>query len=199
MFIYVHEDNKTFHLQNDEISYVMHVLPSGQMGQLYFGKRIHDRENFDHLLEGALRSHSAYPQDGDNGISPEHVKHEYPSFGTGDFRQGAVEILQKNGSRMSRFKYAGYEILPGKPKLAGLPESVITRAKAVLKDLENGKKTERPKKKKKEVIEDEPAQMSLIEPQNSVVSDFVRDIDVNTLTPIEALNKLYELKRLCES
>ena len=41
--------------------------------------------------------------------------------------------------------------------------------------------------------------MSLIEPQNSVVSDFVRDIDVNTLTPIEALNKLYELKRLCES
>ena len=121
MFIYVHEDNKTFHLQNDEISYVMHVLPSGQMGQLYFGKRIHDRENFDHLLEGALRSHSAYPQDGDNGISPEHVKHEYPSFGTGDFRQGAVEILQKNGSRMSRFKYAGYEILPGKPKLAGLP------------------------------------------------------------------------------
>ncbi len=84
-------------------------------------------------------------------------------------------------------------------KLAGLPESVIVRAKAVLKDLENGKKTERPKKRKKEVIEDEPAQISLIEPQNSVVSDFVRDLDVNTLTPIEALNKLYELKRLCES
>ena len=78
-------------------------------------------------------------------------------------------------------------------KLAGLPESVITRAKAVLKDLENGKKTERPKKKKKEVIEDEPAQMSLIEPQNSVVSDFVRDIDVNTLTPIEALRGVFQV------
>ena len=84
-------------------------------------------------------------------------------------------------------------------KLAGLPESVITRAKSVLKDLENGKKTERPKKRKKEVTEDEPVQMMLIEPQNSVISEFVRDLDVNTLTPIEALNKLYELKRLCES
>ena len=51
----------------------------------------------------------------------------------------------------------------------------------------------------KDVTEDEPVQMMLIEPQNSVISEFVRDLDVNTLTPIEALNKLYELKRLCES
>ena len=83
-------------------------------------------------------------------------------------------------------------------KLAGLPEPVIVRAKAVLKELESGKKTERPKRKKKEVIEDNTTQMSLIAPKNSVLEDFVRDIDVNTLTPIEALNKLYELKRLCE-
>ena len=40
--------------------------------------------------------------------------------------------------------------------------------------------------------------MSLIEPKNSIIEEYVRDIDVNTLTPIEALNKLYELKRLCE-
>lgn len=83
-------------------------------------------------------------------------------------------------------------------KLAGLPESVIVRAKAVLKELESGNKLERPKKKKKEVIDDNDAQMTLIEPKNSIIEDFVRDIDVNTLTPIEALNKLYELKRLCE-
>ena len=83
-------------------------------------------------------------------------------------------------------------------KLAGLPETVIVRAKAVLKELESGKKTERPKRKKKEVIEDNTAQMSLIEPKNSIIEEYVRDIDVNTLTPIEALNKLYELKRLCE-
>ena len=121
MFIYFHEKTRTFHLQNEKISYVMCVLKSGELAQLYYGKRIHDREDFGYLLEGAIRSHSAYPEDGSYGISPEHIKQEYPSFGYGDFRQGAIEILQKNGSRLSRFRYCSHEILPGKPKLPGLP------------------------------------------------------------------------------
>ncbi len=121
MFIYFHEKTKTFHLQNEKISYVMCVLKSGELAQLYYGKRIHDREDFGYLLEGAIRSHSAYPADGEFGISPEHIKQEYPSFGYGDFRQGAIEILQKNGSRLSRFRYRSHQILPGKPKLPGLP------------------------------------------------------------------------------
>ena len=121
MFIYFHEKTRTFHLQNEKISYVMCVLKSGELAQLYYGKRIHDKEDFGYLLEGAIRSHSAYPEDGAYGISPEHIKQEYPSFGYGDFRQGAIEVLQKNGSRLSRFRYRSHEILPGKPKLCGLP------------------------------------------------------------------------------
>ena len=50
MIIY-HESSKTFHLYNNEISYIMCVLPNGHLGNLYFGKRIHDREDFSHLLE----------------------------------------------------------------------------------------------------------------------------------------------------
>ena len=46
MEIVFKEAAKTFHLYNDQISYIMQVLPNGQMGQLYFGKRIHDREGF---------------------------------------------------------------------------------------------------------------------------------------------------------
>ena len=121
MYIHFHEKTKTFHLQNDRISYILTVLPTGDLGQLYFGRRIHDRENFGYLLEGAFRAFGAYLQDGDGTISPEHVKQEYPSYGTGDFRQGAVEILQPNGSRVSRFQYKGYEITAGKPKLDHLP------------------------------------------------------------------------------
>ena len=60
MFFF-HEESRTFHLQNHCISYVMRILPNGQPGQLYFGKRIRDRKSFDHLLEGAVRSHTAYP------------------------------------------------------------------------------------------------------------------------------------------
>ena len=121
MFIFYHESSKTFHLQNKMVSYVCSVLPDGEMGQLYYGPRIHDREDFSYLLETAIRSHSAYFEDGNCGISPEHIKHEYPSYGTGDFRQGALEVLQENGSRISRFRYQSHRIFPGKPELAGLP------------------------------------------------------------------------------
>ena len=131
MFIYFHEKTRTFHLQNEKISYVMCVLKSGELAQLYYGKRIHDREDFGYLLEGAIRSHSAYPEDGSYGISPEHIKQEYPSFGYGDFRQGAIEILQKNGSRLSRFRYRSHEILPGKPKLPGLPATYTEKDEEV--------------------------------------------------------------------
>ena len=51
MEIVFKEEAKTFHLYNDQISYIMQVLPNGQMGQLYFGKRVHDREDFSYLLE----------------------------------------------------------------------------------------------------------------------------------------------------
>ena len=40
MNIVFHEKTKTFHLYNDSISYIVTVLPSGHMGQLYYGKKI---------------------------------------------------------------------------------------------------------------------------------------------------------------
>ena len=55
MSIVFHEKNRTFHLFNDKISYIMAVLPNGQMGQLYFGKRIHQREDYSYLLEMMAR------------------------------------------------------------------------------------------------------------------------------------------------
>ncbi|MBQ1517920.1 MAG: DNA mismatch repair protein MutS [Clostridia bacterium] len=81
-------------------------------------------------------------------------------------------------------------------KLAGLPESVITRAKAVLKELETGKKTGRQPKKK--TIEQPSQQMQFENMHASPAEEFIRRIDLNALTPIEALNKLYELKKICE-
>ena len=51
-------------------------------------------------------------------------------------------------------------------------------------------------KKKKEIIAEPQAQMSLLGTADSKVEDYLRNIDVNTLTPIEALNKIYELKNM---
>ena len=125
MSILVNPKNNTFHLQNDHISYIMTVYPNGQMAQLYCGKPIHDKEDFSYLLEGSLRSHSAYVENGGDSISLEHTKQEYAVYGSSDFREPAIEVRQENGSRLSDFVYKSYEILPGKPALPGLPATYV--------------------------------------------------------------------------
>ena len=55
MSIVFHETTGIFHLFNQELSYIMMILPNGHLGQLYCGRRIADREDFSYLLELAPR------------------------------------------------------------------------------------------------------------------------------------------------
>ncbi len=121
MSILFYETTKTFHLWNQKISYIMTVLPNGHMGQLYFGKRVSQREDYSYLYETAFRPMTSYVFEGDRSLSLEHVRQEYGVYGTTDFRRPAIEILQPNGSRICDFQYKGHEIMKGKPGLAGLP------------------------------------------------------------------------------
>lgn len=121
MNILFHENTKIFHLYNDHISYLMCILRNGHLGQLYYGKRIHDKEDFSYLLELKGRPMSSYLYEGDRTFSLEHIRQEYPVYGTTDYRHPAVEILQENGSRISDFQYVSHMIAEGKPALSGLP------------------------------------------------------------------------------
>ena len=125
MSIIFHEGSKTFHLFNEEISYIICVLSNGHIGNLYFGKKIHDREDFSYLIESKQRPMTACVYEGNRKYSLEHLKLEYPVYGTSDYRNPAVEILQENGSRISEFKYISHEIADGKPELAGLPATYV--------------------------------------------------------------------------
>lgn len=76
-------------------------------------------------------------------------------------------------------------------KLAGLPDEVIKRAKEILKKIENDDvgNVNKPKKQ----AESEFVQMSF---EDSVADDILHELktlDVTTLTPIEAMTKLYEM------
>ncbi len=121
MSVFYHEKSQTFHLTNGRISYLMKVLPNGTLGQLYFGRAIRDRENFDHLLEFASRPMSSCVFEGNPSFSLEHCRQEYPSHGSTDFRRPAVELRQPNGSRITSFVYHSHTVAPGKPALDGLP------------------------------------------------------------------------------
>ena len=43
MPIIYHQSSQTFHLYNDSISYIFKILKNCQLGQLYYGKRVHDK------------------------------------------------------------------------------------------------------------------------------------------------------------
>ncbi len=82
-------------------------------------------------------------------------------------------------------------------KLAGVPESVIKRAKEVLKTVESGEKAS----EKGAVIasaeaEEESGQIDFMSFGSQKVVDALKEIDVTTLTPIEAMNKLFELQKM---
>lgn len=135
MGIIFSEKTKEFHLYNDQISYLMKIMRNGQMGQLYFGKRIPQKDNYDYLTENTYRPVSAFVYENEYSFSLEHLKQEYPSYGTTDFRMPAVEVSQQNGSRITNFQYVSHKIYPGKPALEGLP-ATYTQADAEADTLE---------------------------------------------------------------
>lgn len=128
MNIVVNKAADTFHLYNDDISYIMTVLPNGQLGQVYFGKKIREREDYSHLVETATRPMSSCVFDTDKRFSMEHLRQEYAVFGTSDYRTPATEVVQKNGSRISEFCFRDYRIESGKPILEGLPATYTENA-----------------------------------------------------------------------
>lgn len=78
-------------------------------------------------------------------------------------------------------------------KLAGVPNSIIQRAKEVLSELESEKGETRAVPA---VSRQEDAQLSLMTAAQSPVLEKLQETDINTLTPIEAMNLLYELKKM---
>lgn len=90
-------------------------------------------------------------------------------------------------------------------KLAGMPNTVIDRANEVLAILETTHRTEEPKaevkpKKKKATVKakEDGVQLSFFQLDDPVleqIRDEIKDLDINTLTPVEALMKLNEIKK----
>ena len=86
-------------------------------------------------------------------------------------------------------------------KMAGLPQSVIKRADEILKQLENDRDKNGTIQKNVETIasEREGMQLSFFQLDDPVLSQIRTEIvglDIDSLTPLEALNKLSEIKKI---
>ncbi len=76
-------------------------------------------------------------------------------------------------------------------KLAGVPDKVIRRARALLEDLEKNGHTAPPPREYEAQEQVSLADMNALE-----VAERLRQVDVNTLTPIEAMNLVFTLKNI---
>ncbi len=75
-------------------------------------------------------------------------------------------------------------------QLAGLPREVINRANEILADLEKHAPTAAV-----EPSHLKPVQQIALFPESSPLLDELESLDVTTMTPLEAINKIYEWKR----
>lgn len=138
MILY-NEKQKSFHLCNSHISYIMYIMENGQMGHLYFGKRIHENTDISHLFahRGCILAPCAFKNNLD--FSLELMRQEYPAYGTGDYRDPSYQFAMPDGSRITDFQYKYHEIHAGKKKLQGLPctfadEQDVTTLEITLED-----------------------------------------------------------------
>jgi DNA mismatch repair protein MutS len=85
-------------------------------------------------------------------------------------------------------------------RMAGMPRSVVSRADEILKELEQGHDRKELAKPIAEIAgHREGMQLSIFQLDDPVlkqIRDEILEIDIDNLTPVEALNKLYNIKKL---
>ena len=85
-------------------------------------------------------------------------------------------------------------------RMAGMPKSIVSRANEILKELETSHRRELMNEPVKDLAQQrEGFQMSFFQLDDPVlqqIRDEIANLDVDNLTPLEALNKLNEIKRI---
>jgi len=78
-------------------------------------------------------------------------------------------------------------------QIAGIPKAVIDRANEILEELEGNADFQERRERTRQTFSG--VQMSFLAPEVHPLVEEIKEIDVDSLSPLEALNKLYELKQ----
>ena len=111
-------DGGLFHIRNRAVSYVLREMPGGVLAHLYAGPRL------ERLNPTGLLAHAGVAADGSFSVQEcalGRLPREYPSFGLGDLREGALTVRAADGATAVDLRLSGAEILSEKPALEGLP------------------------------------------------------------------------------
>jgi alpha-galactosidase len=128
MGISFHQEERSFHLQTPNTSYVIQLIKNGIPVHGYWGRKLADApwEGMLSFQERASFSPNPYPED--RSISFDTLPQEYPAYGASDFRAPAYQVQLADGSTITELVYVEHRISAGKPKLAGLPSTYTENA-----------------------------------------------------------------------
>ena len=81
-------------------------------------------------------------------------------------------------------------------RLAGVPSEITKRAKQILASLEENRPVSSPSRSSAKAVDQESINMTFGDVAADEIKDKLSKTDINTLTPIEALNLIFEWKKL---
>lgn len=128
--IEINTTKPAFYLHAANTTYAFEVTSEGDLAHLYWGPRLHSQD-VSHLGRVRGRAFSPNPQNCHDTYTLDSLPLEYSAYGTSDFRSPAVEVFQpRDGSRIVELKYTSHRLIPGKPKLDGLPSTFTSESEA---------------------------------------------------------------------
>lgn len=115
------KEKQIFSIDTKNTTYQMKVDSYGFLLHLYYGAKVNGA--MDYLLTYADRGFSGNPAEAgaDRTYSLDVLPQEYPTWGTGDYRNAALLIQNADHSESCKLQYAGHMIKKGKYNLQGLP------------------------------------------------------------------------------
>lgn len=115
------KEKQIFSIDTKNTTYQMKVDSYGFLLHLYYGAKVNGA--MDYLLTYADRGFSGNPAEAgaDRTYSLDVLPQEYPTWGTGDYRNAALLIQNTDHSESCKLQYAGHTIKKGKYNLSGLP------------------------------------------------------------------------------
>ncbi len=115
--------NTVIHLNTGKTSYVMSVLPTGHLQNLYYGRRIRPLADISPLTQPNVVPYGtmvAYQKEYPNiGLDDQCL--EYSGLGKGDYREPAIELTAGNGCMVTDFRYKAHRTYKGRSGIPGLP------------------------------------------------------------------------------
>ncbi|MFA9380610.1 MAG: alpha-galactosidase, partial [Acetanaerobacterium sp.] len=114
-----------FHLDTECTSYIMSVLPTGHLQNLYYGARIRPLTDYAAVTQPNAVPYGAMVayQKENQSIGLDDQCLEYSGLGKGDYREPAIELEAGNGCMVTDFKYRAHRTYAGRGAIPGLPSA----------------------------------------------------------------------------